>query len=365
VIHERPTRRQFVEGALALPALVSLARSASAARAPAGGRPIRVGQIGTKHAHARGHTRTLLKYPAEFELVGVAEPDPERRAAESRDALYGGTPWLAEEELLRTPGLQAVAVETEVRDLLATAQRCLDAGLHVHLDKPAGDSYAELVKLHDTAERRGLAIQMGYMFRYNPGFRLAFRAVREGWLGEVFEIHAEMSKTLGPEARRTIAEYPGGAMFELGCHLIDPIVHMMGAPEKVTPYIRRSGLYPDGLADNTLAVLEYPKATATVRSAVIEVEGTRRRQLAVCGDRGTLVIQPLEPPRVELTLLEPRGGYPEGTRLVELPEAPGRYDESWLDFARVIRGEKRHDFSHDHDLAVQRTLLRASGVPLA
>jgi predicted dehydrogenase len=364
MMNEPATRRQFVGSALALPAIASLARSGRAALSSAEKQRIRVGQIGTKHAHARGHTRTILKYPGEFELVGIAEPDPEQRARESREPLYAQTPWIGERELLAAPGLQVVAVETEVRDLLATAQRCLDAGLHVHLDKPAGESYSALEKLHATAERKGLTIQMGYMYRYNPGFRFAFRALREGWLGEVFEIHTEMSKTLGPESRRTIAAYPGGSMFELGCHVIDPLVYMMGPPEKVTPYVRRSGVYPDGLADNMLAVLEYPKATATVRSAVIEVDGTRRRQLAICGDQGTLVIQPLEPPRVELTLREPRGGFEKGTQVVDLPEAPGRYDEAWLDFARVIRGEKPHDFSHDHDLAVQRTLLQASQVPL-
>lgn len=362
---ERATRREFVGSAIALPALLSLApRRAGAAPARAKA-PIRVGQIGTKHAHASGQTRTLLKYPDQFELVGVVEPDPEQRERESREDRHAHTRWMSEAELLSTPGLQAVAVETEVRDLLATAQRCVDAGLHVHLDKPAGESYRALENLHDTAARKGLTIQMGYMFRYNPGFRFALRAVREGWLGEVFEIHTEMSKTLGPESRRTIAAYPGGSMFELGCHLIDPLLAMMGPPEAVTPYVRRSGLYPDGLADNMLAVLEYPKATATVRSAVIEVEGSRRRQFVVCGDRGTVVIQPLEPPRVELTLREPRGSFEAGIQQVELPEAAGRYDETWLDFARVIRGEKAHDFSHEHDLAVQRTILQASGVPLA
>jgi predicted dehydrogenase len=359
---ERATRRQFVQAALGAPALLSLAHPAGAR--PAEPAPIKVGQIGTKHAHANGHFRTLLKYPRHFEVVGVVEPDPEQREREGSEKPYAGQRWLTEEQLLATPGLQAVAVETEVRDLLPTAQRCLDAGMHVHLDKPAGESFPALERLHATAAAKGLTVQMGYMYRYNPAFRFVFQAVADGWLGRIFEIHGVMSKTIGAESRRGLAEYPGGSMFELGCHLIDPLLHIMGPPDRVTGFPRRTRPEQDDLVDNGLAVLEYPRATATVRSAVVEVEGGQRRQFVVCGDQGTIVIRPLEPPRLELTLREPRGELEKGTQVVDLPEAPGRYDGTWLDFARVIRGEKPHDFSHEHDLAVQRVLLTACRLSL-
>ncbi len=361
---EGATRRRFLEAAVAAPALLSLSpeRARSAAAVSKG--PIKVGQIGTKHAHARGQTRTVLKYPEQFELVGIAEPDPERRAGESQDPLYGDSKWVSEEELLGTPGLQVVAVETEVRDLLPTAQRCIDAGLHIHLDKPAGESFKDLKRLHAAAARKGLTIQMGYMFRYNPAFRFLFQAVRDGWLGEVFELHGVISKTIGAASRRELSEYPGGTMFELGCHLIDPVLHLMGPPDRVTGYIRRTRPEQDTLADNMLAVLEYPKATATIRSAVMEVDGGRRRQLVVCGDGGTIAIRPLEPPHLELTLRESQGPFKRGTQRVELQASPGRYDGAWLDLARVIRKEKQHEFSHDHDLAVQRTILTACQLPL-
>ncbi len=43
---------------------------------------------------------------------------------------------MSEAELLDKADLDVVLVETHVRDLLATAQRAIDRGLHVHLDKP-------------------------------------------------------------------------------------------------------------------------------------------------------------------------------------------------------------------------------------
>ncbi|HUS40640.1 MAG TPA: hypothetical protein VMX74_14400 [Pirellulales bacterium] len=81
----------------------------------------------------------------------------------------------------------------------------------------------DLRRLHATARKKSLTIQMGYMFRYNPAFQSLFQCVRKGWLGTVFEIDGVMSKTVGSAARKQLAQFRGGSMFELGCHLIDPL----------------------------------------------------------------------------------------------------------------------------------------------
>ena len=51
------------------------------------------------------------------------------------------------EQLLNSSGLQAVLVETRVRDLLNTAEACIAAGKHIHLDKPAGESLPQYRRL--------------------------------------------------------------------------------------------------------------------------------------------------------------------------------------------------------------------------
>ena len=349
-------RRNFIQAVAAGSALSVASRSAAAAKRQ---RPIKIGQIGTKHAHAGGQIATIRKYPQLYEFVGISESDESQRRRIQGQGAYRDAKWMTEEQLLGTPGLEAVAVETEVHDLLNTAQRCVDAGLHIHLDKPAGESFVDLQKLHEAAVSKRLVIQMGYMFRYNPAFQFLFRSVREGWLGDVFEVHGVISKTVGAESRKQLARYPGGSLFELGCHLIDPLLHIMGPPERVTGHVRQTRPDQDHLNDNMLAVFEYPRATATIRSALVEVQGVQRRQFVVCGDKGTIVIRPLEPPQLQLTLAQPQGGFQQGTQTVELAAAPGRYDGTFEDMYQVIRGQKDHDFSHQHDLAVQRALLQA------
>jgi predicted dehydrogenase len=191
-----------------------------------------------------------------------------------------------------------------------------------------------------------------------------FQAARAGWLGELFEVHAVMSKTIDSASRQQLAQYRGGSMFELGCHMIDALVALLGKPDRVTAYVRRTRANQDDLADNQIAVFEYPRATATVRSALVEVDGFRRRQFVVCGDRGTIEIMPIEPPRLLLTLAQSQGPYAKGTHEIPLQPLAGRYDGDFLDLAQIIRGEKEPDFGTAHDLVVHEAVLSASGMPV-
>ena len=354
------TRRDFLQTSGL--ACASLAVSPLAVSAQSTKPRIRIGQIGSAHAHASGKMDTM-RASADFEVVGVVELDERRRAALATSKTYAGVPVMTEEELLNTPGLKAVAVETEVKDLVPTAARCIAAGKHIHLDKPAGESLPALRRLLDDATARKLSMQMGYMLRYNPAIELCRKLIREGALGEIFSIETAFGKIQGDAERRALVPYRGGAMFELGCHVIDSVVAILGRPEKVTPHSRSSSPLKDGFPDNQTAVLEYPSAIATVRSVLVEWDGGARRQFVVCGTKGTMDIRPIEHPEARLTLSAAHGEYKAGKQTLTFPKGRGRYDGDFEDLAKVIRGEKALEFSPAHDLAVHETILRASGLP--
>ena len=44
-------------------------------------------------------------------------------------------------------------------------------------------------------------MQLGYMYRYNPAIVLLRDLVRQGCLGEPFEVHAVMSKVVNAPSR--------------------------------------------------------------------------------------------------------------------------------------------------------------------
>ncbi len=324
--------------------------------------PVKIGQIGVGHAHAAGKM-AAYRASKDYEVVGIVEPDSALRAATRTREPYKGLKWMSREQLLNTPGLKAVAVETRVRDLLDTAEACVDAGMHVHLDKPAGSNLPQFKKILDTAARKHLLLQMGYMYRYNPGFVLIRDLLKQGWLGEIFEVHTVMSKLVGSDSRKRLAEYKGGTMFELGCHITDGVLSILGPPTRVHAFPRHSARSDDTLADNMLAVLEYPRATVTIRSSVNEVDGGARRHFCVCGSLGTVHIQPLDNPSARVALSTRRGKYRKGYQDVTFPKYV-RYVDDAADMARIIRGEKDADFSYDHDYHVQKTVLQASALPL-
>lgn len=352
------TRRSWLQ-TLSTGTLATLALSESARATQREKPPIRVAQIGVGHGHAT--KISVYRQSTDYEVVGIAEPDERLQKLAENERAFRGVPWFPIEQLINDPTIQLILVETQVRDLLTTAEKCVAAGKHIHLDKPAGESYAHLQTILATAKRQGLSVQMGYMYRYNPAIQLLRQFIRENWLGDIFEIQAVMSKVVKPEERREMAEYPGGTMFELGCHLLDLVVQLQGVPTRVVPFAQRTGLCDDSLKDNMLAVLEYPHAIATIKSSAQEVDGFDRRHFTVCGTNGTFHIQPLDDPEVRVTFAEPRGTYRAGYQTIKLPEYT-RYVDDAADQARILRGEKSSDFSYAHDLAVQKVVLQASGV---
>jgi predicted dehydrogenase len=235
--------------------------------------------------------------------------------------------------------LEAVLVETRVRELLQVAEVCVNARKHVHLDKPAGQSLSQFGRLLKAAERQRLLVQLGYMHRYNPAVVLLRKFVRSGWLGDVFEVHSVMSKAVDEKIRAELGQYQGGMLFELGCHLIDLVMSLLGEPKQVASYNQHVSRVNDTLIDSTLAVLVYPAATATVRSTALEVEGFARRHVTVCGTEGTFHLQPLDNPSVRLALSKSRDEYKAGYQDVKLPHF-SPYVEDAAEMARVIRGEK-------------------------
>jgi len=360
------TRRQYLAGTAAGLALAALPRLAFGEPAPAKPRErIKIGQLGVGHNHGAGKMEALRKLKDDFEVVGVVEPDPKWRKKREKEKAYKDLPWMTEEELFAVKGLKAVAVETDVPDLTAAALRCVKSGFHVHVDKPGDESLKAFSALLDEAGRRKLAVQMAYMFRGNPAMQFCFKAVREGLLGRVYSIDAEMSRYQSLEYLQWLSQFRGGNFYIFSCHLIDLIVTMLGEPQRVTPFMRQT--YPERKAvDSGVAVLEYPGTLVTVRSAALEVEGEKRRHLVISGDKGTIEIRPLEEPAtvLKLTLKEERKPYKKGTQTVDFPKMGGRYDDQLIEFARVVRGEIPNPYSLEHERLVQKCVLLASGVAL-
>jgi predicted dehydrogenase len=300
----------------------------------------------------------VKKFPELFEIVGYAEEN--ERWIEKRGANkgYEGLPRMSVEEVIAKS--DAILVECDVWDLTKYAKMCVDAGKHIHMDKPASGTLEEYKYVLDTAKEKNLVVQLGYMYRYNPAVLECFEHIKSGGLGEIYSINAEMSTFHNPEYKKWLTNFGGGIMYILGSHLVDLIVYMMGMPKKITSFMKHTGLDGVDFEDNNLAVLEYDKALARIYVSSVEVNGFGRRQLVVSGSKGTVNIVPLENDchMTYANLDFSTSPYEDMKKEIDIRDVPknARYDDMVRDFYCYIKGTKENPFSYEHEYRVQKVL---------
>ena len=127
--------------------------------------PVKVGVIGI--GNMGWHHARVLSLLKDAELVGVADPDPDRGklATEQFDCR-----WFADyRDMLSEVEAVCIAVPTLLHHAVGLA--CLEAGLHVLIEKPIAASQEEASALIAASSRNGRLLQVGHIERFNPAFR--------------------------------------------------------------------------------------------------------------------------------------------------------------------------------------------------
>ena len=336
---------------------------------------LRVVQIGTEHDHAGEAMMTLKRLPDLFELVGFCMPEEDTTCVfEKNRERYEGVPKLSLEEVFADRTLDAAVIETSDYLLTRYAKKALDAGLHVEMDKPGGMDQAEFEEMVDTAGRRGLALQLGYMYRFNPAILELYDRVARGELGEILYINAEMNCWHRAPKRQWLADYPGGMMYFLGCHLVDVIYRLQGEPLEVLPLHASSD--GDGVRsyDVSFIALRYPHGTSFARTTAVERGGANRRQIVVVGTKGTFEIRPTEYPipeeerpaddpcadlRTDYRVCTDTKWHAKGEWTSTVPY--NRYMAMFRSFAAIARGEKKNPYTAEYEKNLHRIVLKAAG----
>jgi predicted dehydrogenase len=324
----------------------------------------RMAQYGTEHGHAAGKLRAMLDDP-HVEVAGVYEPDPDRRRQLAEVEPYRGVHWFADAgEMLGDDTIEAVASEGLNAVSLAQTRAIVEAGKHVWYDKPAGEDWMGWLRVVALAQELDVYVQMGYMFRYHEGFDRIAGWARSGLLGPLFSVRAHMSTHIPEAARYKIGVHRGGILYDLAGHMLDQIVWMLGRPDRVTSFLRHDDDLAPGFFDNTLAVLEYPKALAIIDIAAMEARPMARR-FEVYGTLGSaILLEPFEPAsRIRLCLERAAEGYQQGEQYVAVTPQSRQflYGRELDAFLAVLAGRRPPDRSFEHELLVQETLLRTTG----
>jgi predicted dehydrogenase len=330
--------------------------------------PLRLAMLGMWHTHADGIVRQVAEHPKEFTLVGFYDRDPQvvapqRKAWEPR---LGKLNVFDKPETLLREKLDGVVVEGRVHENLRLARLALDQGKPVMLEKPAGDNFDEYRRLIEQAQKKHLHVQMIYLFRYIGAVQEMLQRVRKNELGRIYHFRARLPKDLPlyKSYVEDLGQYKGGMFFEMAGHVIDMMVALLGTPRRVTPFLahhHREG--PESFIDNGVAVFDYPNAWATIEVPALEVAPHSRR-LEVFGTEGAFVIPHLGSGHLANKNTQPVELYRRGQADWQTLSLTARTLQisDLREFATVVAGKKRPDFSAEHDLVVQETLLRASGM---
>lgn len=340
--------------------LLSVGAIAAGATAQTGAGVIRAGILGTQHSHTSGKL-AAMKESADYNVVAVCEPDATARLRSQQNAIFSGLKWVSEDELLSDPSIHLIVVECSVWEALPWGRKVIAAGKHLHLEKPPGNDWRTFQELVDEARRKKLLLQTGYVWRWHEGVMAAIEAARKDWLGEVFMVRGTMNSDRDGRQRAVEARYRGGSMFELGGHVIDRTVDLLGRPKNVRSWLRHDTGYPDQLADNTLVVFEYDKALAVISSSARMYGSGDHRSFEVIGSDGSVIVHPeASPPRLRVAMRKAQGPYKAGWQEIKLGPQP-RFVGDFRELARALKTGQPLKLSYDHELLLQETLLRASG----
>ena len=249
-----------------------------------------------------------------------------------------------------------VVVAAPNREHVPLGLAAVEAGLHLVVDKPLAASVADAQRLADAAEARGAVASVFHNRRWDGDFLTLKRLVAEGALGELVRLESRFDRWR-PEVdadrwrEASDPEEAGGLLFDLGPHLIDQALELLGPAHSVYAEVRR--LRPGAeVDDDVFLALEHSSgARSQLWATMLAAQpGPRLRAL---GSRAAYVKWGVDVQEEALRAgARPRDpGFgsepPEAWGLLGAEDdaapvetEPGRYVEFYEQMERAIRGRQ-------------------------
>ena len=195
-----------------------------------------IGYGGVARVHGMAYRAIPFHYglPAGLvKIVGVA--DSESKSAEAAARELGCGFWTTNyHELLDRADVDVVdiCVPNHLHEEIILAAAI--AGKHMFCEKPLAISVAQGKRIVDAVEKAGVKNQLNFNFRYYPAVTRARQMISEGFLGQIFSYRGcyYRSSYINPKKplswRLNKSTAGGGALFDLGSHILDLVYYLMG-----------------------------------------------------------------------------------------------------------------------------------------
>ena len=262
-------------------------------------------QIGVIGAGGIAYRRTIpgMLEAKNCKLVAVMDPVGVEKIAEE----FGVPGYATEAELLADPNVQAVYIASPVNVHLAQIKAAAEAGKHVLCEKPLTMTLAEAEEAAAVCKEKGVVLQEGYMMKFHGAHKKIKELIDEGKLGKLVYMRAQLACWY-PKIEGAWRQDPttggGGALMDMGTHLIDLLEYFAGPVKKIVSLT--GNIVQDYKSeDASTTMIEFESGTqATVDAFFCVPDEASRTRLEVYGSGGAVL--------TEGTIGQGTGGKMEG-----------------------------------------------------
>ncbi len=246
-----------------------------------------IGNIGSTHA------KTLMagKCP-EFELAAVADTNPERLIWAQETLGSGVRTFATAEEMLDSGLIDACIIAVPHYDHCTLAVACIERGIHVMVEKPAGVYGAEVRRMNAVADQHPDVV-FGVMFnqRTNHIYRKIKELIDSGKYGQIRRTNWIITNWYRPQAyydsgdwRATWAGEGGGVLLNQCPHQLDLWQWLCGMPVKVHSHLLYGKWHDIEVEDDVTTYVEYANgATGVFITTTGDALGTNRLEIQLDG----------------------------------------------------------------------------------
>lgn len=197
---------------------------------------VRVGVVGV--GIGRLHLEGYQKHP-DAEIVALADVN-EERARQTAKEFNVPQIYADYEKMLKEADLDAISVCTPNSLHAPVAIAAFQAGCHVICEKPIATSAKEGEKMVEAARAAGKIFMMAFNNRFRGDTQVLKKFIDDGVLGDIYYAKTGWLRRRGIPGIggwfTTKAMSGGGPLIDLGVHVLDLALYLMGNPKPVSAY---------------------------------------------------------------------------------------------------------------------------------
>lgn len=258
---------------------------------------VKIGVLGLAHDHVWLNLRAL-KALDNAELVGAADGD-----ATLRDQFVKRTGCTCvfdeDDDLLDQARPDAVFVFTPTAHHADVVEMCAPRGIHVMVEKPMAATLEQADRMLTAARKAGTVLMVNWPTAWNRGIRTAYRLVREGAIGQVWQL-LWRGGHCGPDELGCSEQFcdflfdkhlnGAGAFGDYGGYGASLCVLFLGRPNRVVGMAGRLLKTHLPVDDNGMMILRYPQAMCRLEMTWTEaVPHKPAHEVILHGTHGTII----------------------------------------------------------------------------